>query len=42
MAENSSRWNDDDLQALRSLTAADFEVVDVRPMQADAGSFRIR
>ena len=42
MAENSSRWNDDDLQALRNLTAADFEVVDVRPMQADAGSFRIR
>ena len=42
MAENSGEWNDDDLQALRSLSADDFEVVDTRAMQAAAGSHRIR
>jgi hypothetical protein len=42
MAENSAAWNDDDLAAIRSLTADDFEVVDTTPMQSDPGSFRIR
>lgn len=41
-AENSDRWNDEDLQALRSLDATDFEVVDTASLQVDGTSFRIR
>ena len=42
MAENSSGWNDSDLQALRTLNANDFEVVDSASMRADTTSLRIR
>lgn len=43
-AENSPEWNDADLQMLRSLTAADFEVVDPTPMRMndDRNSLAIR
>lgn len=42
--ENSPDWNDADLQMLRSLTAADFEVVDPTPMRMsdDRNSLAIR
>ncbi len=42
MAENSSEWNDADLQTLRTLDATDFEVVDANTIRADTSSYRIR
>jgi hypothetical protein len=42
--ENSAEWDDADLQKIRTLTAADFEVVDTTPMRAnsDLNSLAIR
>jgi hypothetical protein len=43
-AENSAEWDDADLQKIRTLTAADFEVVDTTPMRtnSDLNSLAIR
>lgn len=40
--EPDVRWDDRDLNTLRTLTFADFEVVDPSPMVVDRGSLRIR
>ena len=40
--EPSENWNDSDLDALGSLTAADFEVVDPTPMMISKNSHQIR
>lgn len=40
--ENSTAWNDADLRALRTLSAADFEVVDTTSMRVHPKSFAIR
>ena len=44
LGEPDERWDDADLATLRTLTAADFEVVDPDPMRAEPGteSYRIR
>jgi hypothetical protein len=42
LAENSDRWIDTELDQIRALTAADFEVVDATPMMRSEESFAIR
>lgn len=42
LAENSAAWDDEDMQQLRTLTAADFEVVDTAPMRHDPAVFDYR
>lgn len=40
--ENDERWDDADLETLKTLTLADFEVVDPSAMQVEEGSYQIR
>jgi hypothetical protein len=42
LTENSAEWNDAELDQLRRLTPADFEVVDPAPMVVDPGTWEIR
>ena len=42
MGENSALWADSDLKTIRTLSPADFEVVDSSLMQVDPTSYRIR
>jgi hypothetical protein len=42
LGENSDRWVDTELDQVRALTAADFEVVDAAPMMRSEESFAIR
>lgn len=40
--ENDSRWDNEDMNTLRQITASDFEVVDASPMMIARDSYEIR